>query len=153
MVPEAQQHQMQSATVVLGSFGDLAVNGFLQTFEEPITKIRPIFFFAAIFYTATVSSLLVLGREVAVPANDPTIMESKPTSMNILGYLRSLPSWMWRIGGVYGFGFFMFFCVLPNASTWIGSAVLGGTFSLYSFSDLCRFCELNVTRQYANYLT
>lgn len=139
LVPDSQQHAIQSASVVMSSLGDLSVNAVLQMFREPISEIRIIFASAAIFYIVTTSTLLFAGREAQVLADDPAIANSAPPSFNVLSYLRDLPSWMWRIGGTYALGFFTFYCVMPYASSWIGSSVLGGAFPSI-FYDEYSFC-------------
>lgn len=126
LVPDYQQHDLQSASVVMGSSGDLAANALIHLFEEPVTKIRLCFVIAAIFYTATVLVLLFAGKEKPLRPDHPDIQDAKKQSLNILEYLRGLPHWMWRIGGTYALGFFTLFCVMPNASSWVGSSVLGG---------------------------
>lgn len=126
LVPSNQQHLVQSASVVMASLGDLTVNGVLHLFDEPIARIRLIFLIAAILYTATTSSLLIAGTERQVTAEDPAYKNAAPSSLNVLGYLRDLPPWMWRIGGTYALGFFTFYCFMPYASSWMGSSVLGG---------------------------
>lgn len=127
-MPVSQQHYVQSASIVMSSLGDLSVNAVLHMFEEPIAQIRVIFIFAAIFYALTISTLLCAEREKSVAANDPAIANSAPLSLNLFSYFRGLPPSLWRIGGTYALGFFTFFCFQPNASSWIGSSVLNGTF-------------------------
>lgn len=127
LVPDYQQHSVQSATQVMGALGDLAANFLVHSFEEPVSRIRLCFFIAMIFYASTVSVLLVFGRETAVRSDDPDIQDAKNQSLNIMDYLKGLPNWMWRIGGTYALGFFALFCVMPNASSWLGGSVLGGT--------------------------
>lgn len=133
LVADYQQQAVQSAGTVLASFGDLAVNGLLHFFDQPIAHTRLIFALAAIFYTCTVSVLLVVGRETPFSKDDPAIANAPPPSFNIFAYLRGLPSWMWRIGGTYCLGFFALFCTIPNASSWLGSSVLGGMYLLHAY--------------------
>lgn len=131
-MPEHQQHAMQGTTVVFASLGDLSVNALVNFFEEPIVHIRLIFVIAAVLYAATVSSLLVLGVERPVMPEDKAVSNVYRPPLNFFIYLRDLPGWMWRVGGTYAFGFFTFFCIQVNASTWIGSDVLGGTCRPYN---------------------
>lgn len=126
LVPDYQQHSVQSASIVMGSFGDLAANFLVHSFDEPVSRIRICFLIAMIFYASTVGVLLVVGRETPVRSDDPDIQDAQNQSLNILEYLRGLPTWMWRIGGTYALGFFTLFCVMPNASSWLGGSVLGG---------------------------
>lgn len=126
LVPEFQQHSVQSASIVMGSFGDLAANFLVHSFDEPVARIRLCFLVAMVFYTCTVMVLLVVGRETPVRPDDPNIQDAKNQSTNIMDYLKELPKWMWRIGGTYALGFFTLFCVMPNASSWLGGTVLGG---------------------------
>lgn len=120
---------MQSATVVMNSVGDLAVNGLVRAVPEPINHIRSIFVVASIFYTFTICTLLYAGRETPLSELHPEMdvnTSAEPVTFNVLSYLRSLPSWMWRIGITNALGFFAFYCRQPNASEWISVSVLGG---------------------------
>eukprot|EP00177_Eucheuma_denticulatum_P005947 GFKZ01010844.1.p1 GENE.GFKZ01010844.1~~GFKZ01010844.1.p1 ORF type:complete len:298 (-),score=23.19 GFKZ01010844.1:1374-2267(-) len=126
LVPHFQQHDLQSASIVMGSLGDLAANLLVHSFEQPVTRIQLVFFIGVLFYSATVLVLIVAGREQPLSEDDPSLEDARRHSMNILDYLRGIPPWLWRVGGTYGLGFFTLFCVMPNASSWLGSSVLGG---------------------------
>lgn len=170
LVPGYQQHLVQSASVVMVSFGDLAVNGVLHLFEEPIKHIRMIFLIAAMFYTATTMSLLIYGSEqknVAFTKSSQILShgtedsenartedsDDSTSSLDVLGYLRSLPPKLWRIGGTYALGYFTFYCILPYASSWLGSSVLRGMFffwCFFIFKSLCMICGISL-RHGANF--
>ncbi|KAI0558248.1 MFS/sugar transport protein [Gracilaria domingensis] len=124
LLPHYEQHRVQSASVVIGSLGDLAANALVDSYEKPVSHIRSCYFLAALLYSSTVMVLLVLGKEKPLERVDDQAAESR--SFNILNYLKSLPGWMWRIGGTYALGFFMLFCTMPNLSSWLGASVLGG---------------------------
>ncbi|PXF42952.1 Sucrose transport protein SUC2 [Gracilariopsis chorda] len=123
LLPPIEQHRVQSASVVLGSLGDLAANALIDSFDQPLTHIRFCYFVAALVYTCSVMVLLVIGREEPL---DPDAAQTQNAPSNIFSYLRSIPGWLWRIGGTYALGFFTLFCAMPYASSWLGSSVLGG---------------------------
>lgn len=126
LVPHFQQHSVQSASIVMGSFGDLAANLLVNSFEEPVAKIRWCFAIAMAVYASTIMVLVVVGKELPVKADDPDVREARNHPTTIYEYLKGLPKWMWRVGATYALGFFALFCVLPNMSSWLGSSVLGG---------------------------
>lgn len=123
LLPPIEQHRVQSASHVLGSLGDLAANALIDSFDQPITHMKFYYFTAAMVYTCSVMVLLIVGREEPL---DPDEAQSQNAPMNIFSYLRSIPGWLWRIGGTYALGFFTLFCVIPYASSWLGASVLGG---------------------------
>lgn len=134
LIPTSQQHSIQSASIVMFSLGDLAASALLRIFPEPVSHIQVCFLIAAVIYSTSVATLLVLGRETPLRGGDGNVASGddvdhaqEHASLNIFAYLQSLPGWMWRIGITHAFGFFALFCFLPNTSTWLGSAVLGGT--------------------------
>lgn len=141
LVPDHQQHVVQSVSVVVGSAGDCAVSLLLNQFAEPVAHITKLFLATGLVYFFTSLVVLVVGKEgsprnlrikpTSIPepvpgtgAQQPTVVHAK--EWRVLSYLRSLPLWLWRVGAVFTFGFFTFFCIMPNASTWMGSSVLGG---------------------------
>lgn len=126
LIPKSQQQSLQSASIVLGSFGDLAASALVNSFDQPVTHIRLCFFIACAVYVPAVLSLLVLGKEKPMSPDDPHLKDAQRQSLNIFSYLQGLPSWMWRLGTTYSFGFFTLFCVQPYISGWLGSSVLGG---------------------------
>lgn len=126
LVPKEQQLLVQSATVVMSSLGDLFANAIVQLFEEPIAQIRLIFLITVLLYTATITTILWFGHETPVSTDIHAHCDTTSSPYNVLAYFRNLPSWLWRIGGTYALGFFCFFCVLPYASSWIASSVMGG---------------------------
>lgn len=125
-MPDFQQHDLQSASVVLGSLGDLAANYLVHAFEAPVSKIGTIFLFAAVFYALTTSTLLFVGKEEPLDADDPSIVEAARQPANIIGFFKGIPKWLWRIGITYSLGFFALFCCMPYMSSWVGESVLGG---------------------------
>ena len=127
LVPQAQQHEVQSASVVMGSLGDLAANFLVDYMEEPVANIRLSFGIVMAVYACTVMALVVVGKEVPVKEDDPDIKKAQSQSSNVFEYFNGLPAWMWRVGGTYALGFFALFCVMPNMSSWLGASVLGGT--------------------------
>lgn len=142
LLPPIEQHRVQSASVVLGSLGDLAANALIDSFDQPLTHIRFCYFVAALVYTCSVMVLLVIGREEPL---DPDAAQTQNAPSNIFSYLRSIPGWLWRIGGTYALGFFTLFCAMPYASSWLGSSVLGGT---YKFSSRTSFRFLHQLTHY-----
>ena len=129
LVPERQQHVVQSATVVMGSLGDLCISSVLERYPNPVASIRRIFAVAAGLYTFTSVALLFLASEERhhpQTEDNPTISTSENRKWNPLGYFRSLPAWLWSVGGVFALGFFSFFLLLPNFSAWLGESVLRG---------------------------
>lgn len=127
LVPQAQQHEVQSASIVMGSLGDLATNLLIDYLEEPVANIRLCFGIIMAVYACTVIVLVVVGKEVPVKEDDPDVKKAQSQSSNVFEYFNGLPAWMWRVGGTYALGFFALFCVMPNVSSWLGSSVLGGT--------------------------
>lgn len=128
--------------MVMGSLGDLAASSLINYFEEPVTRIRLSFSVAAAVYSSTIVVLLIVGKETALDPQDAIAQPQKRDSLNLFAYLRGLPGWMWRIGGVYALGFFTLFCCMPNASNWLGSSVLRGmshtsTHAPYKRSNRC----------------
>lgn len=137
LVPERQQHMVQSATVVMGGLGDLSLNLVVQLYNDPVVHLRFLYALTAATYFVTSVTMLVFAHEeqYAPPMRDEGEAEMEKTSVcskvvsvpgKVVQYLQSLPVWLWRAGGAFSLGFFVFFCVLPNASTWLGSAVLQG---------------------------
>ncbi len=128
LVPEHQQHVVQSATVVMGSLGDFCISSVLDRYTHPVESIRHIFGVAAGLYTLTTVALLFLAREERYHPQPEDEASTSPESRrwNPLGYFRSLPTWLWSVGGVFALGFFSFFLVLPNFSAWLGESVLRG---------------------------
>lgn len=131
LIPKSQQQSLQSASIVLGSFGDLAANALVNSFDQPVTHIRLCFYIACAVYVPTVLSLLVVGKEKPMREDDPHLKDAQQQSLNIFNYLRGLPPWMWRVGTTYAFGFFALFCVQPYISGWLGSSVLGGKWQIF----------------------
>lgn len=131
LVPKEQQHLVQSATMVMSSLGDLSANAIVHSFEEPIKQIRLIFLITAVLYAVTVTTILCIGRETPISTEEHTRWDTGISPFNVFAHFHNLPSWLWRIGGTFSLGFFCFFCVLPYASSWIASSVLGG--KSYSF--------------------
>lgn len=130
LIPLHQQHSLQSASIVMASFGDLSANGLVHYFSQPIKHIHVCFLVTAIIYTLTMMVVLIVGVEEPLQHDDESVEEAQPLSLNVLDYLRGLPPWLWRIGGTYALAFFALFCIVPNGSTWLGSSVLGGMFFL-----------------------
>lgn len=201
LIPNHQQHSIQSASIVMFSLGDLAASTLLGLFPEPVSRIQTIFLVAALIYSTSVASLLVLGKEKPLDSHgDESDGESENSdfridqqlgdeqredivpqqqqlqdlrelrqlrqlqrlqevqrqveeqsvddlSFNIFEYLRSLPSWMWRIGFTHALGFFSLFCFLPNASSWLGTTVLGGTLLSPLFSPRCVFFNIGFNKK------
>lgn len=145
LVPSAQQHNIQSASIVMFSLGDLASSALINYLPEPVSSIQWCFLIVGIVYTISVSSLLVIGAETPLDPNDPSIHESQRYDANIFAYLRGLPRWMWRIGATHAFGFFALFCFLPNTSSWLGSTVLGGNPDAKPGSKKSKLYEQGVT--------
>lgn len=137
LVPEKQQHKVQSATVVMGGLGDLSLNMVVQHYNDPVLHLRFLFVLTAATYFVTSLTMLIFAHEEQYtrPPRDESTEEGDRTSVFrkllsvpgvVVRYFGSLPGWLWRAGGAFSLGFFAFFCVLPNASTWLGSAVLQG---------------------------
>lgn len=139
LIPSAQQHSVQSASIVMFSVGDLAASAMINLSKEPVSSIHKIFFFTGVVYFLSVASLLVLGKETPISDEDSSDEHGPDASysFNIFSYLRSLPAWMWRIGATHALGFFALFCFYPNTSSWLGSVVLGGKFLLRFTPTVC----------------
>lgn len=134
LIPSAQQHSVQSASIVMFSVGDLVASTMINLSKEPVSSIHKIFFFTGIVYFLSVASLLILGKETPITEDESTAdhPDDASYSFNIFSYLRSLPAWMWRLGATHALGFFALFCFYPNTSSWLGSVVLGGKSLLVS---------------------
>lgn len=126
LVPDFQQHAVQSASVVMGSVGDLSVQALLNYFDEPVAHIRFAFLVIGTIFMVTIVTLLVAAKEVPVEEDDEGLARANQQSLNVLTYMRGLPPWLWSTGAIYSGGFFTLFCTLPNASSWLGSTVLHG---------------------------
>lgn len=133
LVPDHEQHRVQSVTLIMGSLGDLCVNTVLRQFKDPVQSIRPLFLLTGAAYVITSSVLMMVAREQRyTPGQSEDALSNVELGddaqcCSLVDYLRSLPGWLWRVGGTFALGFFGFFCVLPNSSAWLGSSVMQGT--------------------------
>lgn len=124
LVPEHQQHSVQSATIVMAGLGDLAVSTLVQSYPNPVGNVRALFSTTAVLYATCSIALLIIAKEERHTPN--TTSASEKASGRPLSYLRSIPGWLWRAGGAFALGFFSFFLLLPNFSAWLGESVLQG---------------------------
>lgn len=129
LIPKEQQHDVQSASIVMFSIGDLISSSLLNSFSEPVSHIQFIFLIVGFVYVVSVSSILILGKEIPISDDESRIENGQDGAylFNVFAYLRSLPRWMWRVGSTHALGFFALFCFFPNTSSWLGNVVLGGT--------------------------
>lgn len=163
LIPVDQQHSVQSASIVMFSLGDLTASALLRLFPEPVSQIQICFLVAALIYSTSVASLLLLGHETPLtPLTDEehhdeeadasgegdtseTAQRRGASAYNIFAYLHALPSWMWRIGITHALGFFALFCFLPNTSSWLGGSVLGGSFRSFLIFAFAYFFKKNLS--------
>lgn len=134
VVPSEQQHAIQGALIIGSSLSDLVVNAVLHQLDEPVAYVRLLYMLTMTLFTLSTLLLLWLtrGTDTSLLATKPRVLavgqsdsQIHQTSNPVL-YILTMPSWLWRIGLTTFLGWLMLFCVRPNATTWLGSSVLGG---------------------------
>lgn len=134
LVSSHEQHRMQSAAVVAGSLGELVTNYAVQRYDDPVANARTLFTLVAILYFCTNVAVVIIAREDGHVTNEdhgnsydlPTRNSPRYMWDSAVRYMRGVPVWLWRVGGIYALGFFAFFCQQPYFSAWLGSSVLNG---------------------------
>lgn len=139
LVPERQQHAMQSAIVVMAGLGDFSVNMVVERLADPVEHLQWLCLVVATVYVCTSAAMFFISREqqYQLPPQDLVTEPLKRTTWGArvrqapawVGlFFKSIPPWLWRVGSAMALGFFAFFCIMPNSSAWLGSSVLQGSF-------------------------
>lgn len=202
LVVKEQQHEMQGASLAVGSFGDLCAQVMVSMIPHPVANAALAYSIGATVITVTTLITFLVAQEtplsptaknaaqhksadlssVTMDASDSGVLPSSqagglsrlartktasspsiartdgasrmnhdiaPGRSNLPGVdagdaasddctkgsplgssrrsVQMLPDWARRIAVCNALSFFCLFCVLPNASSWVGSSVLGGS--------------------------
>jgi solute carrier family 45, member 1/2/4 len=128
LVPSAQQHAMQGASVAVGSFGDFTGQLLLAIYPQSVSHAPAVYAVCVMVLVTTILLLLYTADEVPWrPKLQKAGAEGKSLRDTMLGGLRIVPNWMKRLACCHALCFFAFFCVVPNFSSWFATAVTQGS--------------------------
>ncbi len=91
LVPERQQHAMQSATIVMGGVGNFFVSLVVEQFTDPVVHMRFLFLLAAIAYSITSITLLIVAPEEQYKPPPPDIDSDPGEKSNLCAQVLKVP--------------------------------------------------------------
>jgi solute carrier family 45, member 1/2/4 len=127
LVPPAQQHTMQGASVAVGSLGDCAAQILLSLFPQAVTHAPVVFAICVVVLLITTVIMLVTAKEKPWNPDPDETNGPKSPDPGLLERLADVPNWMVRLAFCNCLCFFALFCMTPNFSSWLGSTVLQGS--------------------------